>query len=303
MSKKQLKNADYMINQFCKKHQQQMSYSTRHSMSARLKTIYRDLDQLGCNKLPHLKNIKQKHIEQLVEHWKKSGLSAGTIKNRMANIRFVCDVYGRSTVVKSNDDLGIERRSYIPTENKAVNELTLDNINDERLRMSLELQQQFGLRREECLKIKPLQAYRETDANTHYLKLQASWTKGGIERIIPITTPEQLKTIKKAMNLVGKESMIPKNMTYIERRNQYDDLTHRAGMKNLHGLRHAYAQRRYIELTNYHTKGNGWRSPIDGGPKRNELTPDQKYIDKMVREVISYDLGHSREAIVKNYIG
>lgn len=49
--------------------------------------------------------------------------------------------------------------------------------------MSLELQQAFGLRREEAMKIRPCIADRDDR-----LFLQASWTKGGRERIVPIRT-------------------------------------------------------------------------------------------------------------------
>ena len=55
----------------------------------------------------------------------------------------------------------------------------------------------------------------------------------------------------------------------------------------------------WVEKGSLRHNKNTFPSPIDGGPKRNELTPEQKRIDKMVREVISYDLDHSREAIVK----
>ena len=49
--------------------------------------------------------------------------------------------------------------------------------------MSLRLQQAFGLRREEALKIQP----RWADRGEH-LHLKASWTKGGRERTVPIRT-------------------------------------------------------------------------------------------------------------------
>ena len=52
--------------------------------------------------------------------------------------------------------------------------------------MSLELQQAFGLRREEAIKMSPTIA----DQGDR-LVLKASWTKGGKAREIPIRTPEQ----------------------------------------------------------------------------------------------------------------
>ncbi|MBF4370531.1 integrase, partial [Vibrio anguillarum] len=63
-----------------------------------------------------------------------------------------------------------------------------------------------------------------------------------------------------------------------------------------HGLRHEYAQARYLELT-------GWRSPKAGGLSSRELTPEQKAVDREARLTISKELGHEREAITVAYLG
>jgi len=44
----------------------------------------------------------------------------------------------------------------------------------------------------------------------------------------------------------------------------------------MHGLRHAYAQDRYEELT-------GWSCLVAGGPQTKDLDPDQREIDHVVR--------------------
>ena len=64
----------------------------------------------------------------------------------------------------------------------------------------------------------------------------------------------------------------------------------------MHGLRHQYAQQRYLALT-------GWPCPHDGGPKGNALTEEQKRIDKQARLMISKELGHERLSIVNIYCG
>jgi len=64
----------------------------------------------------------------------------------------------------------------------------------------------------------------------------------------------------------------------------------------MHGLRHAYAQQRYRELT-------GWLAPAAGGPTVNALTPEQKAIDRQARLTISRELGHEREQITSVYLG
>jgi hypothetical protein len=76
----------------------------------------------------------------------------------------------------------------------------------------------------------------------------------------------------------------------------YEGQTLRAGLSQLHGLRHAYAQQRYEELT-------GWKAPAAGGPTIKTLTPDQKAKDREARLTISHELGHEREQITAVYLG
>jgi hypothetical protein len=64
----------------------------------------------------------------------------------------------------------------------------------------------------------------------------------------------------------------------------------------MHGLRHAYAQRRFQELA-------GFPAPLAGGPKREELTANERALDKKARAVISNELGHEREQITVVYLG
>jgi len=62
------------------------------------------------------------------------------------------------------------------------------------------------------------------------------------------------------------------------------------------GLRHAYAQNRYEELT-------GWKCPAVGGPESRLLTPEQRKIDREVRLIISQEPGHERGAVTAAYLG
>jgi hypothetical protein len=64
----------------------------------------------------------------------------------------------------------------------------------------------------------------------------------------------------------------------------------------MHGLRHAYAQDRFLELT-------GFAAPAAGGPHREALTPAQREADYDARLIISAELGHGREAITAVYLG
>jgi hypothetical protein len=254
----------------------------------------------GGYKLESPHSLKPKHIYYLVKRWQSEQLSAGTIKNRMTHIRWWAEKIGKASMLpKSNNgsnqaiSLDIEKRSYVPTTSKA-RELTEENlakVSDRYLQLSLQLQQEFGLRREESMKFRPAFAERGDQ-----LVMKSSWTKGGRARQIPILTERQRELLREVRQLVGNGSLIPSHKSYVQQLKSYEWVTSQAGLDKNHGLRHLYAQRRYQELT-------GWAAPLAGGPTSKELTADQKAIDHQVRLQLSAELGHVREQITVIYIG
>ncbi|MCH7852700.1 MAG: integrase domain-containing protein, partial [Proteobacteria bacterium] len=129
-----------------------------------------------------------------------------------------------------------------------------------------------------------------------HLKLKPSWTKGGKARVIPIRTESQREVLDRAHKLAGKGALIPSSRNYKQQVRIYDGHVLRAGLSKMHGLRHAYAQQRYEELT-------GWKSPAAGGPLCKSLTRDQRETDRQVRLIISRELGHERREVVSVYLG
>ena len=226
--------------------------------------------------------------------WQERGLSIGTIKNRMAAIRWwSAKINKQNVVARSNEHYGIPDRRFVANESKAkdINEQQLNKIKDEHVRMSLELQRAFGLRREEAMKFVPSYADKGD-----YIRLKASWTKGGKPRIIPIRTEHQKDVLYRARGLAGLGSLIPPQRSYVHQLRVYEGATTRAGLSSMHGLRHAYAQERYEELT-------GWQCPSTGGPDSKLLTPEQRELDREARLTISQELGHEREQITAAYLG
>ena len=199
----------------------------------------------------------------------------------------------QNVVARSNEHYGIPDRRFVTNESKAkdITRQQLNKIKDEHVRMSLELQRAFGLRREEAMKFQP--SY--VDQGNH-LRLKASWTKGGKPRIIPIQTEYQRDVLYRARTLAGFGSMIPPHRSYVHQLRVYEGNTLRAGLSSLHGLRHAYAQERYEELT-------GWKCPAIGGSDRQLRTPEQLELDREVRLTISQELGHEREQVTVAYLG
>ena len=290
-----MKKFDYAVKQLIEK-DRLSSFATRANRFQQLKQIGSELRKMGYL-LDTPKSLKTKHINALVQHWKEEELSTGSIKNRLSNLRWLVsrpEIHKENIVPRTNAELGIENRVYKDNESNRAFELKpehLENIKSELLKASLELQKEFGLRREECLKIRPSIADKGDR-----IELQSSWTKGGRPRAIPIRTEEQRAALDRAKKLVGhRESMIPQDKNYKTWMKHYENETRKAGIDG-HGMRHQYAQERYRELT-------GLECPKNGGPTLDQLDKGQKEKVSEARLIISHELGHGREIIANNYLG
>lgn len=247
--------------------------------------IANELHELGYRHM-RAKSLKPKHIEALVHHWQAKDLSIGTIKNRMSALRWWAEKIDKQNVVaRSNKHYGIPDRCYVAKKSKAK-KITLEQlgrVKDEYVRMSLELQRAFGLRREEAMKFIP----RYADQGNH-IRLKGSWTKGGKPRKVPVRTEGQREVLDRARGLADSGSLIPSHRSYVQHLRVYENSTLRAGLSKLHGLRHAYAQERYEELT-------GWKCPVIGESNNKSLSQEQREQDRGARLIISQELGHGRE--------
>jgi len=287
-----MRGLNHQLKQLCR-HNREGSFGTQNRRERELTLIANELHGIGFRGM-NSHSLKPKHVEGLVRHWLEREVAAGTIKNRMAAVRWWARKVNRQNVVaRSNDFYGIPNRIFATGSSKAksVSAAQLEKVRDQHVRMSLELQQAFGLRREEAIKFMPSYA----DQGDH-LFLKPSWTKGGKARGIPIRTPEQREALDRAHRLAGKGSLIPSSRNYVQQVRIYEGNTLRAGLSKMHGLRHAYAQQRYEEIT-------GCKAPTAGGPATKSLSLDQRALDKKARAVISRELGHNRSAVTGVYLG
>lgn len=275
------------------------SFSTQAARRDILAQVGRQLLEMGYRNLG-AQGLKPKHIKSLLERWHGEGLSTATMKNRMAHLRWWSEKVGKQNVIpRTNDELDLGRRKYVTNKTKArdLPDSDISKINDPRLKISLELQKAFGLRREECLKFQPVYALDGKQVgDVKNIRLAPTWCKGGRAREVPVKTDYQREVLQKALDLVGRGSMIPAEKKYVQWLGRYEQDTKRAGLSKLHGLRHQYAQNRYHELT-------GWAAPACGGPIRKELNEDQLRLDLQARLTISNELGHNRESITSIYLG
>ncbi|MDR2788780.1 MAG: integrase domain-containing protein [Candidatus Accumulibacter sp.] len=281
----------YTLRQLCQRNRDG-SFATQADRQRSLALMARQMHEAGFRQM-RAPSLKGKHVDVLLQRWKAEGLSAGTRKNRLAHLRWWAEKVGKAGILPAdNARLGIPERRYVTQENKAkVLGDGLDRITDAHVRMSLKLQAAFGLRREESIKFQPGVA----DRGDH-IAIQGSWAKGGRDRTIPITTPEQRAVLDEAKSLAGAGSLIPAGKNYIQQRQVYDGQCKQAGLSKMHGLRHRYAQTRYEALT-------GWPSPKAGGPRANQLDSAQRQWDREARQQISRELGHERIAVTAIYLG
>jgi site-specific recombinase XerC len=287
-----VKDLNYQLKTLCERNLDG-GRSTQAERFQLLQTMANHLSELGYRRMEG-KSLKPKHVDALVEKYRGEGLTPGTIKNRLAALRWWAEKIGKQNVVaKDNTYYGIESRVFVTNVSKArdLDQDLLEKISDPHLRISLELQKVFGLRREEAIKFSPDYA----DRNTH-ICLKATWCKGGREREIPSRTDEQRDVLKRARLVAGKGSLIPSHLMYVQQMRLYERETQKVGLSKVHGLRHRYAQERYLELTGKHARACG-------GPARSELSDEERANDTVARYAISQELGHEREQITAVYLG
>ncbi len=243
--KQQIKRSLYQVLQ--KDHEN--SFATRHDRTQILFRIVDELFDLGY-KFSSVYKLKEKHVVELTKHWQEKCLKVSTIKNRLSVLRRLAVLMDKP-FVPSNTTLQVGSRYAQPVKNRAIVNPDISKIIDPYVRVSLELQRNFGLRREESLKIKPHLADQE-----YKLVLLGSWCKGNRNREIPIRTTEQRRWLDEAKLLAWNvnRSLIPESKTYIQHRYVYDKQLRNSNIRS-HGFRHGYAQQRYKELT-------GWDAPI-----------------------------------------
>jgi hypothetical protein len=114
---------------------------------------------------------------------------------------------------------------------------------------------------------------------------------------VPVTTLEQRQVLQHVARLIpGNGSLIPAQLSYVEHLKRFEYQTLKAGLRNTHGFRHAYAQQRYAVLT-------GRACPLAGGRPWDAMAATERMADRAARNRISAELGHGRLKITDTYLG
>ena len=278
------------------------SYATREQRQSNLRLFVQAIYEAGYDPAP--KNTRPKHIEAGLTAWSEQGINRRTIDNRLSTLRWFAAEIGKPNIVKRTNDeyemLPPREKPDYTNKARSLDQGSLDKVRDPLARMSFILQREFGFRQKEALMIRPHEADRGDR-----LHLQDTWTKGGKPRDVPLTTPGQRQALDEAKTLVPPgRALIPADKEFHQQRRVYKNEADRASLSKLHGLRHAYAQRRYRTLTRrLDPNGEGWHCPARDGRSQDDLSMQEKKIDVQARLQISKEMGHGRLRITYVYCG
>ena len=235
--------------------------------------------------------------------------SASAPKNYVSAVNAVMKLAtkGKWQSVLPGSDCGIQKRTYIPTETKALSEAdhaTAQSLSGNRISALLGLQRAFGLRFKESALLDAKAALKEAHEKG-FISVN-SGTKGGRKRTVPCRA-DGFTALEQASAIQDGRSMVPEIMaSYYKFREECYAVASEQDFK-FHSERHAYAQERYREITNA-------PSPIESGWPRKERfkhlaeylnisETEAREIDKEARMIISTELGHSRIEISNAYLG
>lgn len=254
--------------------------------------------------------LKEKHVEFLLKKWVDEKQTKGTIENKITYLGTLAAWTKRSNVVKKASEYPIldalEKRSGIAKEDKSwtsagVNvDDVISNIaaEDATIGVQLALAVTFGLRVEEALLMRPLDAV--TRESGQYFVTIENGTKGGRRRKVAIHNLErQIEVIELAKGFINRKSKttIPLEYSLKSWKSRFYNVLAKHGVTKTgkhgvtaHGLRHQYLNDLYKHITKQ-------ESPVRGG---EAPAPD---ILRLARQTITEAAGHSVESKACAYVG
>lgn len=263
-----------------------------------------DLYYLGFQ-IESMDNLREKHVYAWVQLLLKISQKPATIQNKLSVLRVYCKWIGKPGMIKApeyyvEDPEQVKRTTATKQDKswdaKDANQLIMKVCQkDEIVGMQLKLSNEFGLRRQEAIMLKP----HISDEGV-YLHVRAG-TKGGRPRIVPISTEQQRSLLEEAKSMADPKSGLIcrpgktlkqaiNRFKYVMR---YCCITKAGEGVTAHGLRHGYVHHRYQERT------GGGKLPVKGGMP-GEVDP---MIDKVAKLKIMEEVGHSRLAVTTAYGG
>gem|GEM_PF-1307257 len=270
------------------------AYKTQRNRSTTLLMCARQLGEAGHVQL-RAWDFRGRHRNALVARWWAERISWKELCNRAAILRWWAEKIDNPGVIPMTNDFLRQETSRIPigpqvSKAQVFDPACLAKITDPHIRVAIELAIVFGLRLHECLLVEPHRA----DEGTHLALVK---TKGNRPRHVSITRDDQRLVLERAKTLVPRgQSMIPAGKEFHQQRNLLNRWLRKVGLRKLHGVRHHFAQEYFAEAA-------GHAAPVQGGPSRREMTPEERQADTQARTQLAQELGHNRPRISATYIG
>lgn len=247
--------------------------------------------------------LVQKYGQELAAQVKAGDLAAATAQNYVSAVNSVMTIAtkGEWQSVSPTKDCGIEQRSAVRQDapgaldregySRAVDAVRAEV--GERAAAVVVLCRELGLRSKEASLLNARAALAEAQERGAVTVTEGS--KGGREREVPITSPEQVQALERAAQAQGdaRAVMPPGENWQSWREGQLRDareLVRAATGGGLHDLRASYACERYEALT-------GHAAPCTGAAIQD------KDRDAAARLAVAEELGHGRAEVAAEYIG
>ncbi len=239
--------------------------------------------------------LRSRHVKALVREWKLRGLSASRTAKLLGHLRWWARAIGKDgLVLPTNAAYGLATRSAVGTGQRGRLDLEalVGRVPDERTRLSLALQWEFGLSPEESIKFAAARVVRD-DA----VVLPASWGSRRKGRSVPIRWVSQRALLGVVREASGDGPLIAPGRSYVgHRADVYEPLAERFRVGRVHGLRWGYARRRFLEEV-------GVTCPAAGGPGYADMDEATRASARRATHALAAEMGVVHAVVREVFLG
>ena len=296
-----------------------VSHKTRHERAMFLRRFFRDLGaKAGFKTLPDPRNLAHRHIQAMVDVWRREHLAPATIQTYLSFLRGLAMWLGKHGLVRGPAHYGLEldeyqrheaaRRDKSWTAQGIDIEDMLNRIAafDRHVGAQLRVMLAFGLRCKEAVMFRPLACTITFEATglpeserraDRYVKIKAG-AKGGRLRFIPLDRPQHLAAIALAEDVAASRDahLGAPDKSLAQNLRRFTYVVAKFGLRSCelgatgHGLRHETMNDEYAAVS-------GFLSPVRGG---GPVPPD---VDRAARLHVAALAGHGRAKASSAYLG
>lgn len=259
-----------------------------------LRLLCEELGRAGFQGLA-MGGLRSRHVKALVREWKLRGLSASRTAKLLGHLRWWARMIGKDgLVLPTNAAYGLATRSAVGTGHRGTLDLEalIGRVPDERTRLSLALQWEFGLSPEESIKFAAARAVRE-DA----VVVPASWGSRRKGRTVPVRWVSQRALLGVVRAASGDGPLIAPGRSYVgHRADVYEPLAERFRVGRAHGLRWGYARRRFLEEV-------GVKCAAAGGPGYVDLDDATRASARRATAALAAEMGVVHVVVREVFLG